>query len=85
MDTKQERVYMHALSRCLCFSLQSLSLTHIIAHSLQSSYFYAADPYDGARARAKEDKKKAPKNVSENPFRPSSFTIKGLCLVYIYL
>lgn len=42
-----------------------------------SQYFYAADPYDGARQKAKDDKKKAPKNVSENPFRCSSYTIKG--------
>ena len=43
----------------------------------QSAYFYAADPYDNARLKAKEDKAKARPNVSENPWKCSSFTIKG--------
>jgi len=42
-----------------------------------SQYFYAADPYDGARQKAKEDRKKAPPNVSEEPFKYASNTIKG--------
>ena len=42
-----------------------------------SVYFYAADPYDSARIAAKEDKKKRPGNVSEEPFRPASLGSKG--------
>jgi hypothetical protein len=43
----------------------------------RSAYFYAADPYDNARLKAKEDKAKARPNVSENPWKCSSFTVKG--------
>ena len=42
-----------------------------------SVYFYAADPYDSARIAAKEDKKKRPGNISEEPFRPASLGSKG--------
>jgi len=42
-----------------------------------NEYSYMPDPYEGARARAREERAKGPKNVSEAPFRPASYTPFG--------